>query len=344
MPTLHLFVWLLGACLLVGCNGPSGERESMPPKLRCQAIHVEQSIRVNDVTIDIGELEGWDHRNNRPNRTYTFGEITRIISPGATKDFGATGFIIRSDGNELSYLNELLSDYIESLTFRSCMFRLASSDVIRFKKLNFVWFEDCTSTDQNFLAHLKPMTGMKTIGLIGVKLSEEDLAWILANENLEQLWLDKATLSPRSLALICRELRDLKDLSLKNVKGLKPGDLQPLKELGKLEILDVGGLSLKDEDVQALSNITTLRELNLSGTDITDSQMEYVGRLARLEALWINSTEVSDAGILKLRHCSKLKTVETYATDVAIESLVRLQTLIEGGLKKVPGSVDRSDR
>ncbi len=338
VPCACIGIVFLSACAKPPQQGPASTKRSTVKEglaVNQPSKHDQQSVEVNGVSIRLSRLSGLD--SIKPAPVYSLDDVLSSIScEGRFRSFGANDFTIRSESDALHVL-KLFGDEIESLSFRLCDFRWPQRYVLEFENLRFVHFDDCTSSDGSFLKHLKPGTHVKAVEFVDLRLSKEDLSWILAQKNLEHLSLRRAEVTPDAVERICSELPLLRRLNLRYVKGMDIRTLKCLGKLKKLEDLDIGWIPLGDDSLAVLPELSSLRMLNLSGTRISDEGMAWVGRVTNLEELWINSTEVSDKGVLKLSNCGKLSHLEWINTRVTVDGIRRLVESNEREPEKTTG-------
>ncbi|HET6248338.1 MAG TPA: ankyrin repeat domain-containing protein [Tepidisphaeraceae bacterium] len=120
-------------------------------------------------------------------------------------------------------------------------------------------------------------------------------------------------------------------------KQVSDADLQYIKGLRHLEILDLTGTQVTDAGLVQLEGMPVLRNLELDGTAVTDAGMAHVARLPALRFLSLNSTVISDQGLARI---GSVKTIEglylngTHVTDAGlahIQNLPHLSRLELGG-------------
>lgn len=115
------------------------------------------------------------------------------------------------------------------------------------------------------------------------------------------------------------------------------GDLEPLANLEKLEVLHLENTGITDAGLQYVRDVTTLREIGLYGTHVTSAGLEYVRGLTNLRNLGLNGTEVNNFG---LKHLAGLKNLEhlwldsTAVSDAGLQSLTPLKQLQNLGLRE----------
>jgi hypothetical protein len=94
--------------------------------------------------------------------------------------------------------------------------------------------------------------------------------------------------------------------------------LAHLRDLVKLESLNLCRARISDSGLAHLRPFTALRDLDLTFTGVTDSGLRYLRGLTKLERLKLGGTAVSEAGLERLRRelprCSITATITTMCT------------------------------
>jgi Leucine-rich repeat (LRR) protein len=67
-------------------------------------------------------------------------------------------------------------------------------------------------------------------------------------------------------------------------------ELVYLKDLTKLQCLDLRGTSVTDAELEYLKGLTSLQTLNLSDTKVTDAGLEHLKGLTELQKVWLRFT------------------------------------------------------
>jgi hypothetical protein len=124
----------------------------------------------------------------------------------------------------------------------------------------------------------------------------------------------------------------IKAILFQRLETLRDDDLEPLKGLADLHLLDLASTKITDTGLRHIAALTHLRELSLSRTMITDAGLQFLKDLHELQVLLLYRTAVTDAGMVQLRNLRNLKLVElkhTGVTDAALEILGALPRLQE---------------
>ncbi|MHC4400706.1 MAG: leucine-rich repeat domain-containing protein [Planctomycetota bacterium] len=132
----------------------------------------------------------------------------------------------------------------------------------------------------------------------------------------------------------------------------RPGDTLPyLRDLPRLEDLDLFMADVDDDDLRHLEHCTSLQELSLCATGVTDKGLSHLvgltelrnldlarnaigneglrhlAGLTNLEMLILWETDVTDAGLGHLRGLENLRSLHLDGTNVTAAGLVHLQAL-----------------
>ena len=106
--------------------------------------------------------------------------------------------------------------------------------------------------------------------------------------------------------------------------------LQYLVKNDKLYRLELFHCPLSDDELQPLRDLTHLMVLNVWGTDFGDRGMTYAGHLAGLQNLCLDETRVTDEGLKQLAHLPRLAMLKLRGdriTDVGVERIAALSQL-----------------
>ena len=87
---------------------------------------------------------------------------------------------------------------------------------------------------------------------------------------------------------------------------------------------------MSDACLTPIKNLTRLQLLNLDGNRITDDGLAVISRISSLEDLDLKATEVTNAGLVHLRALKNLKTLSLGGTRVTPEGASALQSALPG--------------
>ena len=125
-------------------------------------------------------------------------------------------------------------------------------------------------------------------------------------------------------------LRCLTEVWVNNAE-LTAGGLFPLKDLHKLELIDLGNCSETETDLEFLDGMPSLTYLGLAWFHPTETGWQRIRRLPRLRILRLASQKLSDRDMTHLGTMKQLCELElTYChgiTDGSIEGLKSLTKL-----------------
>jgi len=80
-------------------------------------------------------------------------------------------------------------------------------------------------------------------------------------------------------------------------------DLVCLRDLRKLQELDLRGNEITDTGLAHIAHLAGLKRLLLADTEITDAGLEHLERLTSLSYLDLQRTEVTNHGVMQLQQC-----------------------------------------
>jgi hypothetical protein len=102
-----------------------------------------------------------------------------------------------------------------------------------------------------------------------MRVTDLGLARLSKLEKLRQLDVSGSAITPNGLKALAN-LRDLRRLSLWNVKGLDDTAAPYLEALGNLTSLDLSNTAIGDETLARLATLSDLRRLYVSETRVTE--------------------------------------------------------------------------
>jgi hypothetical protein len=128
----------------------------------------------------------------------------------------------------------------------------------------------------------------------------------------------------------------LESLSLINFNGFgkqEIGDtgLAQLRDLTRLETLNLQGTQLTDAGLASLSGLENLKSLNISGTLVTNDGLKYLAGMRNLTTLEVDAQGVNDAGLAHIalrKHLQRLK-LRVITSDAAFDQISKLAELRE---------------
>jgi uncharacterized protein (TIGR02996 family) len=120
-------------------------------------------------------------------------------------------------------------------------------------------------------------------------------------------------------------------------------DLDRLRPLQQLRLLDCNDLPLTDAGLARLVSFPLLERLRLYHSPITDAGLEHLAGLRHLKELDLSSTPITDAGLQRLSHLRELTVLildETQITAASLDVLVGFTKLRRLVLNSVPSIND----
>jgi Leucine-rich repeat (LRR) protein len=102
-----------------------------------------------------------------------------------------------------------------------------------------------------------------------MRVTDLGLARLSKLEKLQHLDVSGSAITPNGLKALS-SLRDLRRLSLWNVKGIDDTAAPYLEALGNLTSLDLSNTAIGDETLARLAKLSSLRRLYVSETKVTD--------------------------------------------------------------------------
>ena len=185
----------------------------------------------------------------------------------------------------------------------------------RFARADYLCFETAA------ISNLSPLAQLPRLRDLIVRDNKLDLVTLAPAEKLEELYLERCSLSSLIGLERCRALRKLQ------AEDNHVDDLRPLADLAELRVINLEGNRVSD--LAPLAKLTKLHTLSLGLTRITD--LAPLAKMKKLEKLSIKRTNVTDVSPLK--GLEKLKFL--YVEGCAIGNLDSIQPLVTRGLHVV---------
>jgi sec-independent protein translocase protein TatC len=163
-------------------------------------------------------------------------------------------------------------------------------------------------------------------------ITDIGLQYLQALENLRQLGLETAAVTPKGLRAFKKSHPQIE----LNVDPMTVAGLAELKGRGvHCELndnYDVVSLSLRGSELTAadlplVAKLTTLRRLDLQGLDIDDEALEILAPLTALEYLNLSGTGITGAGLKSLTSFPALKRLELRKTLLTDKDLQHVSAL-----------------
>ena len=190
------------------------------------------------------------------------------------------------------------------------------------------------------LAHLKGLTRLRSLDLMGTSVKGPGLAQLHALRRLESLDLQTLPLSDADLApladltalkrlLITASITDAGMVHLKPLTNLEflalrmvpisTAGLAPLAGMTQLKTLIL--TETRIDSLVPIKDLTSLVDLRLVGTSIDDRGLAPVEGFRSLTSLTLSRTRVTDQGLIHLRGLSKLTELQLARTAVTEDGL-----------------------
>ena len=181
----------------------------------------------------------------------------------------------------------------------------------------------CTSITDDGFEHLHEMKRLKRLDLRRcIQITDRALEHIKDLTEIESL---DFSVVPGITNDGLRNIQNLKEL--RNLGTTRTGitDLLPLRELSKLESLNVPA-SIDDAQIAHLENLKQLKRLSLECCQITDDAIAHLRNMGDLEWLDIHKTRITDSCLLHLRGLKKLRYLQLQATKISEHGVRQTQT------------------
>ena len=183
------------------------------------------------------------------------------------------------------------------------------------------------------LVHVKGLTQLTYLDLQNTQVTDAGLMHLKGLTNLHYLDLNRMKITFGSSmvhrkGLTLREMLQLFGFGTK--LKLTDAGLVHLKDLTKLQTLDLSYTAVTDAGLVHLKGLTQLQSLRLDGTKVTDAGLLHLNGLTNLhlfKTLYLDGTKVTDAGLVHLKGLTYLQTLTLGSTKVTDAGLVHLKGL-----------------
>jgi tetratricopeptide (TPR) repeat protein len=165
------------------------------------------------------------------------------------------------------------------------------------------------------------LTRLKDVFLFDSYIPAADYTAIGRIPSIEYLCLSGTNVGDGDLEFV-KHLFRLRVLDLCSTR-LKPRALTALASL-KLNVLRLSESYIPVADYAVIGRIPSIEDLDLSGTNIGDEDLEFIKHLPGLRALYLRSTRITDRGLDHLKQCYSLHHIDisdTAITDRAVREL-----------------------
>lgn len=196
--------------------------------------------------------------------------------------------------------------------------------------------------------HVRAMADLpkEPFRLVGVNLSDlpavtDDSLKNLAGVRLKGLSLANVPINGTGLAHL--DSSELRDLRLNACKGTSDSTLAPVVGFANLEILGLVDTQITDTFLPRLKDLPRLEQLNLHGSKISDAGVDHLLALKSLRSLSFYGTAVGDDGLRRLRGHATLESLDlrqSQATNAGLAHLATMPALKSLLLSGVAGITD----
>ena len=177
---------------------------------------------------------------------------------------------------------------LKNLKTLGIMCQLPASDVAR------------QASGEAILAVAGQLPSLRELSVMGIIADPAALTALAKATGLETLTLYDVTLSDRSLAAL-GELKSLKQLKLSSKGEVTQAAWAKLIGLKQLTTLSLEGSSLDDASLAELANLTALEQLNLPASNVTGTGLKALTNLKNLKSLMLPASPFTDEGAEALR-------------------------------------------
>jgi Leucine Rich repeat len=193
----------------------------------------------------------------------------------------------------------------------------------RMNSLKGLYLENSKISDEG-LASVSKLTGLETLNLARTQIGDAGLARLDGLTRLENLGLDGTKVTDAGLVRLLRGRTRFKGLYLSDTQIGDDG-LAPLEGMTGLGWLLLRNTRVSDAGLVHLRELTRLQSLDLYKTVVSDAGMPYLKGLTNLQHLNLDGTKITDAGLPHLKGLTSLKELRLLDTGVTGSGLEELR-------------------
>ncbi|MBX3449970.1 MAG: hypothetical protein KF777_10445 [Planctomycetaceae bacterium] len=161
----------------------------------------------------------------------------------------------------------------------------------------------------NGLKQLSALPNLRTLDVLGTKVTNEGVASIAKITSLESLRFTGQQLKDDGAAELAK-MPNLRKLYIDNV-ALSPTGWAAIGRIPSLEVLHVSHSSIGDAAMPLLCEAQNLKEFVLHYSGVSDVGVSYLGKLPHLQKLEISGCSVTGEGLLKAQSGSGLSQLKS---------------------------------
>ena len=173
------------------------------------------------------------------------------------------------------------------------------------------------------LAGLKVLTGLESLGLTGMPLTDAEITGVVEIKSLRALDLTHTKVTGAGLKLL-RALPELRELKLTGC-SLTDADMTGLAELRRLRRLSLNHVKVTDVGLARLTELREMEELNLCSTGVTDAGLAHLKEMKALRSLDLGDTAVTGTGFDQLNGLKKLEALDLEGAKVGRQGVRKLK-------------------
>jgi hypothetical protein len=187
-----------------------------------------------------------------------------------------------------------------------------------------------TSVQDNDLAYIQHLTGLKRLSLYGTGIGDEGMYYVQDLTNLERINLNATQITDEGMQYV-QNMTQMRELVL-NRTNLTDESMQYIAGMTELTYLDMWQVNITDDGLRQLQHLTNMNNLGIEDTQITDAGLEYLAQMANLGYLNIEKTNITNEGLAHLLGLQQLQQIlldDTHIDDNALALLAQLKSLSE---------------
>jgi len=237
------------------------------------------------------------------NEKMTDEDIEKILSYDTITNFryatGHDGYDFESNPDKVDKLNDInkLTNLKNLKNLENLVIEYDASRAIGIGAYKYYLGEITKDT-------LKDLKSLKSLEIVGINLSQDNIEEISSLTNLESLIFKRSSFNKSDNYESLNELKNLKDLEFLNSNSNVPNELvNTIKSIETLVLLNSGSFYFEDlpnlkrldydeEDLSSLKNLKNLRELNLSFYSFRNHDLSSLENVNQITKLVVSNTKI----------------------------------------------------
>ncbi|HRH99028.1 MAG TPA: hypothetical protein PLB55_24015, partial [Prosthecobacter sp.] len=182
--------------------------------------------------------------------------------------------------------------------------------IAQFKNLKTLTFDGLRDVTSESLTRLGELKELRSLRMLQTPAFDDRALLALSGlTKLESFDTTNATFTDEGMAAF-KDMKELKNLSLGGVKGVRGPGLVHISGASALTRLNLRDTRVSDDSLAAISGLTALTSLDLANTTITSACLKHLAPLKQISALNLSAENFTGVGFEVLAGCNELRTLD----------------------------------